>query len=332
MSTDISYSVVIPVYNEAASLPELHSRLVKVLSSLDKPYELIFVDDGSTDTTAETLMTLIPLTVITFRTNFGQTAALDAGIKQAQGEVIITLDGDLQNPPEEIPKLLAKLDHDSLDVVSGWRKNRQDAASKHFVSRVANVLRKLFINDGIHDSGCTLKVYRKYCFDNVDLFGEIHRFIPGVLRWQGFKVGEVAVEHAPRTAGVSKYTSGRILKGLVDMIGLWFWRKYSSRPLHLFGGAGIIFTIIGSTLLLILAIARLFFQYALSTSIWPLVSALLIIVGIQLFIFGLLAEIMIKNYYQTGRRPYTIKSIRTSPPSPLLRGEGCLEGGVRSDI
>lgn len=309
MSTNISYSVVVPVYNEAASLPELHRRLVSVLSSLDKPFELIFVDDGSTDTTAAVLKTLQPLTVITFRANFGQTAALDAGIKQAQGDIIITLDGDLQNPPEEIPKLLTKLDHDSLDVVSGWRKHRQDDASKHAISRGANVLRKLFIDDGIHDSGCTLKVYRKYCFDNVDLFGEIHRFIPGVLRWQGFKVGEVVVEHAPRTAGVSKYNSGRILKGLVDMIGLWFWRKYSSRPLHLFGGAGIIFTTIGSVLLLVLAIARLWLHYALSTSIWPLVSALLIIVGMQLFIFGLLAEIMIKNYYKDGRKPYTVKSV-----------------------
>lgn len=309
MTTTITYSVIIPIYNEAASLVELHRRLVKVLTGLNKPFELIFVNDGSTDATEQVLRTLQPLTVISFRTNFGQTAALDAGIKQAQGDIIITLDGDLQNPPEEIPKLLAKLEQDKLDVVSGWRKNRQDAASKHFVSRVANMLRKLFINDGIHDSGCTLKVYRKYCFDDVDLFGEIHRFIPGVLRWQGFKIGEVVVEHAPRTAGISKYSSSRILKGLVDMIGLWFWRKYSSRPLHLFGGAGIIFTTVGSILLLVLAIARLWLHYALSTSIWPLVSALFIIVGIQLFIFGLLAEIMIKNYYKNGRKPYTVKSV-----------------------
>ncbi|MFA5994812.1 MAG: glycosyltransferase family 2 protein [Patescibacteria group bacterium] len=305
----IKYSVIVPVYNEAGSLKELHERLVKVLAGLDQPFELIFVNDGSTDNTAESLITLKPLTVITFRTNFGQTAALDAGIKQAQGDIIITLDGDLQNPPEEIPKLLAKLDQDNLDVVSGWRKNRQDPTSKHFTSRVANVLRKIFVQDGIHDSGCTLKVYRRYCFNELDLFGEIHRFIPGILKWQGFKIGEVVVEHAPRKTGVSKYNSGRMLKGLVDMLGLWFWRRYSSRPLHLFGGTGIICATLGSVLLIGLAIARIFYGYALSTSIWPLVAALFIIVGIQLFIFGLLAEIMIKNYYQNGRKAYTVKSI-----------------------
>jgi len=304
-------SVIVPVYNEAGTVQELHQRLVKVMSSLQEPFELIFIDDGSTDTTPELLQRLKPLTVVTFRRNFGQTAALDAGIKHAHGDVIISLDADLQNPPEEIPKLLTYFKDNHYDVVSGWRKDRRDPVLKHFVSRGANALRRFFIDDGIHDSGCTLKVYKRDCFDNVDLFGEIHRFIPGILRRQGFSIGEIVVQHQPRMIGQSKYGSGRILKGLVDMIGLWFWRNYATRPLHLFGGSGILLTAIGTLGFIGLAVARLVWDYPLSTSIWPLMSLLCILVGIQLFITGLLAEILIKNYYQGDRRPYTVKSITT---------------------
>lgn len=303
------YSIVVPVYNESGSIAELHARLQAVCKTLDSDYELLFVDDGSTDETANILQTLSPAKIITFRKNFGQTAALDAGIKQAKGEYIITLDSDLQNPPEEIPKLIKAMREQNVDVVSGWRRKRKDTQSKHIVSRGANMLRKMFINDGIHDSGCTLKIYRKECFANIDLYGETHRFIPGILRWQGFSIGEIEVEHHERTSGTSKYTYKRILKGFVDMIGIWFWRKYSDRPLHLFGGAGLLVTILGFGMLAILAIARIFFTYSLSDSIWPLMAILFILVGIQLFISGLLADILIKNYYQNQRTPYTIKSV-----------------------
>lgn len=303
------YSIVVPVYNEAGSIIELHRRLVEVCSKLDSEYELIFVDDGSSDQTPKLLEKLSPAIVIRFRKNFGQTAAIDAGIKQAKGDFIITLDADLQNPPEEIPRLISALHDQHVDVVSGWRKQRNDSVDKHLVSRGANMLRKLFINDGIHDSGCTLKIYRKACFEHIDLFGETHRFIPGILRWQGFSIGEIEVKHHQRKAGSSKYTYKRILKGFVDMIGIWFWRKYSDRPLHLFGGTGIVFTLIGFSLLAGLAILRIFFAYGLSTSIWPLVAILFILVGIQLFISGLLADILIKNYYQNNRTPYAIKSV-----------------------
>lgn len=306
------YSVVVPTYNEAATVKELHHRLVTVLSTLGDKFEIIFVDDGSTDDTAAILQQLSPLTVIRFRKNFGQTAALDAGIKNAQGDIIITLDADLQNPPEEIPKLLNELERRHLDVVAGWRKRRRDALMKRWLSRGANALRRLFINDGIHDSGCTLKVFRRECFADVDLFGEIHRFIPGVLRWQGFTIGEIEVQHQPRSAGRSKYNSNRLMKGLVDILGLWFWRKYSTRPLHLFGGSGIILTTCGSIILLLSAVARLWYGYPLSNSIWPLIAILFILVGIQLFISGLLAEIVIKNYYHNNRKPYHISAITRS--------------------
>lgn len=302
------YSVVIPIYNEAGNIAELHHRLVQVMSRLEGAFEIIFVDDGSRDKSAQLLKTLKPATIITLRKNFGQTAALDAGFKQAKGDLIITLDGDLQNPPEEIPKLITYLEKNNLDMVSGWRQQRQDNWLKRVVSLGANALRGLFIQDGIHDSGCTLKVYRRVCIENLDLFGEIHRFIPGLLRWQGFTIGEMVVKHEARRNGISKYGSGRILRGLVDMIGVWFWRKYSSRPLHLFGGSGLVLTAAGIVMLAVLAVARYAWDYSLSTSIWPLMAVLFILVGIQLFITGLLAEILIKNFYQ-GRTPYSIKSI-----------------------
>lgn len=303
------YSIVVPIYNEKSNIEELHKRLLLVMQELGDNFELIFVDDGSTDGTAEVLLNLKPLTLISFRKNFGQTAALDAGIKQAKGDYIITLDADLQNPPEEIPKLIQALHEQNVDVISGWRKKRKDSFFKHLTSRGANSLRKLFIDDGIHDSGCTLKIYRKECFAGIDLHGEVHRFIPGILRWQGFSIGEIEVHHEPRKHGTTKYTYNRILRGFVDMIGLWFWRKYSSRPLHLFGGSGLLLTTIGFISLIILAIARLFYSYSLSTSIWPTISVLFVLVGIQLFISGLLGEILIKNYYKNGRTPYSIKKI-----------------------
>lgn len=302
------YSVVIPVFNEAGNVKELHQRLLKVMSQLDGAFELIFVNDGSTDDSAKILAELRPATVITLRKNFGQTAALDAGFKHTQGELIITLDGDLQNPPEEIPKLIRYLYDRKLDVVSGWRKHRRDSFAKRFVSRGAYALRSWFINDGIHDSGCTLKVYRRSCITELDLFGEIHRFIPGLLKWQGFSIGELVVEHASRTNGQSKYGSNRILKGFVDIVGLWFWRKYSSRPLHLFGGTGVLLTLLGGAMLMALAVARVAWNYSLSTSIWPLMAILFILVGLQLFITGLIAEILIKSYYRE-RLPYSIANI-----------------------
>src|SRR3989338_2147927 len=303
------HSVVVPIHNEAASIVELHQRLVQVMSKLQQPFELIFVNDGSTDESDSILKGLQPLTTITFRKNFGQTAALDAGIKQAKGDLVITLDGDLQNPPEEIPKLIEYLHQHQLDVVSGWRKDRKDSIMKKMVSRGAHRLRSLFLNDGIHDSGCTLKVYRRNCFQDVDLHGESHRFIPAILKLYGFSVGEVPVEHRLRQAGRTNYSNNRILKGFVDIIGLWFWRNYSHRPLHLFGGLGVTFVALGMGLLAVLAVLRLVWEYPLSTSIWPLVAVLSIVAGLQLFITGLVAEVLTKTYYREGRTPYTVKSV-----------------------
>lgn len=302
------YSVVVPLYNEAGTAVELYRRLHRVMSGLGKEFELIFVDDGSTDETPILLRSLRPAVVITLRKNFGQTAALDAGFKHTRGDIIITLDGDLQNPPEEIPKLLKHFDMHNVDMVNGWRKTRHDGLYKRFVSWGARSLRRFFLNDELHDAGCSLKVYRRTCLEHLDLFGEIHRFIPGLLRMQGFTVSEIEVKHEPRRSGRTKYGSERILKGLVDMVGVWFWRNYSHRPLHLFGGSGFVLTCGGVVMLVFLAIARYVWAYPLSTSIWPLMAALFILVGIQLFVTGLIAEIIIKEFYNE-RTPYSIKSV-----------------------
>lgn len=305
----MKYSIVIPIFNEAKNIAALHAEVCDVIKTIPGGFEILIVNDGSTDDTAQVLKQLSPARVITLRRNYGQTAALDAGFKHSRGEWIITMDGDGQNPPHEIPKLLRAQEERGVDVVSGWRKERNDPHAKYFISRGANVLRKIFIDDGIHDSGCTLKLYRRECFEDLDLFGEMHRFIPGMLRWQGFTIGEVVVEHRARRYGTSKYNVLRIVKGLVDMISVWFWRKYSARPLHLFGGSGILLTCIGGIILLALGVARLFFGFALSQSIFPLLAVLFILVGIQLFVAGLFTEILIKQYYRGDRTPYRIRSI-----------------------
>ena len=319
MSEKPSLSIVVPLYNEEGNVKELHRRIKEACQSLTPAlsqrergifgFEIIFVDDGSNDGTIRDCEGLSPLKLIKFRKNFGQTAAFDAGIKEAKGDVIITMDGDLQNDPNDIKLLLGEMEK-GYDVVSGWRAERKDSLSKKIFSRGANFLRKVFVNDKIHDSGCSLKAYKRECFEDVDLLGEMHRFIPAILELQGYKVGEVKVSHHPRIHGKTKYNWKRSIKGLVDMISIWFWRKYANRPLHLFGGGGIIFSIIGFLILIWMAVDKIFFGASLSERVWPLIGVFLIMVGIQLFVSGLLADILIKNYYKNRHKMnYSIKEI-----------------------
>jgi glycosyltransferase involved in cell wall biosynthesis len=300
-------SVVVPLYNEEGNVKLLHQKIAEAVTKIGRPFEIIFVDDGSKDKTLEECKDLSPLKLIVFRKNFGQTAAFDAGFKAASGEVIVTLDGDLQNDPADIPLLLAKME-EGYDVVSGWRHKRKDSLSKKVFSRGANLLRKVLVKDNIHDSGCSLKAYKRECFEHVDLFGEMHRFIPAILELQGFKVGEVKVSHHPRVHGVTKYNWRRGIKGFVDMINIWFWRKYASRPVHLFGGGGLILSLLGTVVLIWMAIEKLVLGASLSERIWPLIGVFLVLVGIQLFVFGLLSDLVMRNYYQVRRTMnYSIK-------------------------
>lgn len=302
-------SVVVPLYNEEGNVKELHQKIKDACQKIGKPFEIIFIDDGSSDGTANDCAGLSPLKLIKFRKNFGQTAGFDAGFKNATGEIIITMDGDLQNDPADIKLLLDKM-REGYDIVSGWRWQRKDSLMKHLSSRAANLLRKILVKDTIHDSGCSLKAYKAECFQDLDIFGEMHRFIPALLELQGYKVGEVKVSHQPRIHGKTKYNWKRGLKGIVDMISVWFWRKYANRPLHLFGGSGIILSVLGSLILAWMAIEKIFFQAELSEKIWPLMGVFFIMIGIQLFVFGLMADIMIKNYYKSQKRMnYSIKEI-----------------------
>lgn len=303
-------SVVVPLYNEEGNVKELHRRIVESLRKIGRSFEIVFVDDGSRDKTLEMCQGLSPLKLMVFRKNFGQTAGFDAGIKASEGEIIITIDGDLQNDPDDIPLLLAKLD-EGYDVVSGWRFKRRDTLMKRFFSRGANILRSILIKDNIHDSGCSLKAYRRECFQDIDLFGEMHRFIPALLQLEGFRISEVKVSHYPRLHGVTKYNWKRAVKGFVDMIAIWFWRNYSYRPLHLFGGAGVTLSIVGSGILLWMLVEKVVFHASIGDRLWPLVGIFCVLMGVQLFVAGLLADILVRNYYQLHKRMnYTIRETR----------------------
>lgn len=303
-------SVVVPVFNEEGNVRELHREIVAVCKENNYEYEIIFVDDGSTDNTVKICSELSPLKLIELRRNFGQTAAMDAGIKQARFDYIVTMDGDRQNDPADIPGMLQYLKENNLDVVSGWRKDRKDSFMKRFTSRGANFLRYMIVHDGIHDSGCSLKVYRKECFVGINLYGEQHRFIPAILKIKGFSIGEYVVHHRPRTAGRTKYNWKRTIRGFVDMISVWFWNKYASRPLHLLGGAGLGFLglgfICGIWSLVLFAAGE-----EMKRNIFPpLMTIFFVIIGLLLFVFGLMSEILMKTYYGLhADSPYSIKSI-----------------------
>lgn len=302
-------SVVVPVFNEEDNVEKLHTKIKEECAKLGRTFEIIFINDGSTDRTAEKCRNLSPLRLINFRKNYGQTAAFDAGFQAARGEVIITMDGDLQNDPADIVKLLEKMD-EGFDVVSGWRFERKDSLSKKIFSRGANLLRKVFMQDKIHDSGCSLKAYKRECFEDLELFGEMHRFIPALLEIDGFKVGEVKVSHHPRISGVTKYNWKRAFKGFVDMVSIWFWRKFANRPLHLFGASGMALSFLGGMILVWMFVEKVFWGESIGERIWPMIGVMLVLVGVQLFISGLLADILIKNYFKAkNHRGYNIREI-----------------------
>jgi len=307
-------SIIIPVYNEEANITPLHEEISAVCKREGHEFEVIVVDDGSTDRTGEIARTLKPVKYIRFRRNFGQTAAMDAGIKHATGELLVTMDGDRQNDPTDIPRLIAYLNESGLDVVSGWRKDRKDTFMKHFVSRGANLLRRMIINDGIHDSGCSLKVYRKECFEGINLYGEMHRFIPALLKIRVFAVGEMVVSHRTRTAGKTKYNWKRTMKGFIDMLAIRFWTRFSTRPLHLFGTLGLIFIFL-SLVTGVFTLIDFLQGMEISETALPVLTTFLFLGGLQMFFTGLISDILMRSYYESGDSPgyYNIRETVENP-------------------
>lgn len=310
----VELSVVIPAYNEEESVGPLYKELHEVLSALGRSYEIIFVDDGSTDATFERLRALHEqdpaVRIVKFRSNFGQSAAMKAGFDHAGGEVVITMDADLQNDPHDIPRLLEKMEADDLDVVCGWRYNRHDPFSKKVFSKFANSLRKTLTHETIHDSGCTLRAYRRECVNDLELYGELHRYIPAMLLWKGYHVGELETNHRDRSFGRSKYNWARLVKGFLDLLVITFWQRYSVRPMHVFGGAGLVMGIIGLLIALYLGVSRFLFNTGLTDRPLFLVAFFLVVLGVQFVAIGILADILLKIYYgQNERRNYLIEAV-----------------------
>jgi glycosyltransferase involved in cell wall biosynthesis len=302
----VDISILIPIYNEEGNIKELHTKLTDVLPILTENYEILFVDDCSTDNSFAILNELNRedkrVKLIKFRRNFGQSAAISAGFDYSKGDIIITMDGDLQNDPEDIPKLLETLEKEDYDVVCGWRFDRADSMLKKLFSEIANWLRRRFTAEEIHDSGCTLRAYKKECITDLELYGEMHRYIPALLLWKGYKIGEVKVRHHERKHGTTKYSWRRVIKGFLDLIVVTFWQRFSARPIHIFGGLGLLLCVIGLVVSSYLVIQRLFFGMSLAERPLFIVSIFMVIVGVQFVVTGVLADIMLKVYYGLKER------------------------------
>jgi glycosyltransferase involved in cell wall biosynthesis len=301
MSECGSISVVVPVLNERDSLVELHGQLCSVLTALGRTYEVILVDDGSTDGSLSVLRAIQcsdpHVVVIELRRNFGKATALQAGFQLAQGDVIITMDGDLQDDPDEIPRFLEMLE-EGFDLVSGWKKNRQDPVTKTLPSRLYNFSTSLLTGIPLRDFNCGFKAYRREVVERLDLYGELHRYIPVLAHAKGFRVGEMAVRHHPRRHGRSKYSSERFLRGPFDLLTVLFLSRFQRRPLHLFGLLGLVVTALGFVIDLYLT--NLWFRGVRPIGDRPLLAlgTLLITVGIQILVFGLMAEMLTAVTYR----------------------------------
>jgi glycosyltransferase involved in cell wall biosynthesis len=313
-------SIVIPIHNEEHSLLPLYDRLTAVLEKLERPYEIIFIDDASCDRSFELLANLVEtdghLKVVRLRRNFGQTAALSAGFHQAKGDVVIAMDGDLQHAPEDIPALLAKID-EGFDIASGWRKNRVDNAFlRRFPSRVANWLMAKASGVELRDFGTTFKAYRAEVLKDVNLYGELHRFIPALASFYGARIAEVPIRNTPRASGDSHYGIGRTFRVLFDILTIKFLLQYFTRPMHFFGLLGLSGTAAGGGILGWLAIEKLLGQ-DIVVEHGPLMIAgvLLLLAGLMMFSTGLIGEIMMRTYFESqDRRIYAVREVLTRKP------------------
>lgn len=307
MPTTPLISVVIPLYNEEDSIAELYRQLTAALEGYGQPYEVIVVDDGSQDSSFARLQEIYARDkrwrVVRLRRNFGQTAGFAAGFDLARGEVVITLDADLQNDPADIPLLMAKMT-EGYDIVSGWRVQRKDMfLSRRLPSLIANRLISKTTGVLLHDYGCSLKAYRREVVKNLRLYGELHRFVPAIASWMGVSIAEVPVNHRARAHGHSKYGISRTFRVMLDLITVYFLLSYSTRPIHVFGGVGLASSGLGVLFGGYLSYVKLILGQNIGSRPLLLLSVLLIVVGVQMIAMGLLGELIVRTYYESQNKP-----------------------------
>ena len=305
-------SIVVPVYNEEKNLPELFEQIVAAMQPLEMDWDVTFVDDGSRDASVEVIRQLHEqaperVRMVVFRRNYGQTAAISAGINQSDGDVVILMDADLQNDPADIPLLLEELDK-GFDVISGWRKNRQDnQLTRNLPSHMANRLISSSTGVHLHDYGCTLKAYRREILQSINLYGEMHRFIPVYAKEAGGKISEVVVHHHPRKHGKANYGLERTIKVFLDLFTVQFLTKFSQKPIYLFGGVGLGLMVISFALFLWLAIRRIVAAVSVLGSPWFQISVMMFILGFLAMLLGLIAELVMRTYYESqDKKTYAI--------------------------
>jgi len=313
-------SLVIPIYNEEENLPLLLEAVNAAMNPMKRSWEVIFVDDGSRDKSLEILRSFSQqepgcVRVISFRRNFGQTAAIAAGLDHAKGDIIILLDADMQNDPADIPLLLAKLD-EGYDLVSGWRKDRKDnRITRTLPSNIANGLISWVTGVRLHDYGCTLKAYRREALEGFHLYGEMHRFIPVFARSIGARITELPVRHHARKFGVANYGLERTMKVVLDLVTVKFLLSYSNKPMHLFGGSGAFLMLLGGLDLFYLFVRRTFLGVPASTSPLLMIGVMLIIMGFQAILMGLIAELLARTYHESQQKPtYTVRELLNLDP------------------
>jgi glycosyltransferase involved in cell wall biosynthesis len=310
----LALSVVVPIYNEVASIPHLVDAVATSLNANQLSYEIVCVDDGSQDGSTELLLELArsrpDLKAVILRRNYGQTAAMSAGFKHAQGRVIVMIDGDLQNDPADIPALLAKIE-EGYDLVSGWRKERQDAALTRLLpSKIANWLIGKVTGVKLHDYGCSLKAYRSELVADMNLYGELHRFLPALAYIEGARISEIPVRHHARRYGTSKYGLGRTFRVVMDLLTVFFMKKFLTRPMHVFGLFGLLSFGVGLFLGLYLTILKLGFGQQIGDRPLLILAVVLLLAGVQLFSFGLLAEVLMRTYHESQGRPiYRVREV-----------------------
>ena len=300
-------SIILPVLNEEENLEEMNTEIVGVVENMDVDYEIIYIDDGSTDRSFEILSEMREqnknIKVIQFRRNFGQTAGLAAGFDHASGDVIFTMDSDRQNDPNDIPMMLEKI-NEGYDLISGWRFDRQDAwLSRKLPSKLANGLISKITGVSLHDYGCSLKAFRKEVIENIQLYGEMHRFIPAIASWMGVRIAEVKVNHRARVAGTSKYGISRTFRVILDLITVKFLLQYSARPIHFFGGIGMASGLTGFLIAVVMTVQRFFFGIPMGDRPLLLLAVLLMFIGLQFITFGLLGELMTRTYHEAQNKP-----------------------------